>query len=326
MSLLEASADADPRASNHGGHTPTPTPPPDPHDSGLFAESLYPDGLLEPSNLYPDPSRGQPLWSRFDWYECTVENVDDERVPLALAIALGGSVARRPGRNGYAQGWEVSTSDGEVLALVYGRSARAGEVHISVPGAACLAAVPVIRRLWPLHGVSRVDSACDFIADFEHLDALALSFAQDRGLSYRLVTDSDGGATRYIGSPRSELMVRLYKKTEQLRAKHPDQADQVPDGVVRAEAQARPGKRALKQAVATFVPDDVWGLAQWSALFAVSILALEPVRTSTHFRRSSDWTRSLHWLGQQYGPMVQERRDEVGREAVAAEVLRKLGI
>jgi hypothetical protein len=266
------------------------------------------------------------LQARFDWYAATFEDLDDERVPASLALAVGGSVTRGKGRNGYAAGWDVLAADGALLAQVYGRSARIGEVHISIPGGGCDVLVPLVRRLWPTHRVARADSAIDFLADFAVLDASALRFAEDRGLSFRLVTDSHGGATRYLGSPRSEVMVRLYKKSEQLRALHPDQAESVPDGVVRAEVQVRPGKRAAKEAASYLTADDLWGLSEWSAHFAVQILDLEPVRTVTHFRRASSWSRTLHYLGLQYGPVVEARIAEVGREAVVDELLSALRV
>lgn len=288
----------DPRRSNHGGHIP--------HAVGRVA-ALQDGGTC-----------------RFDWYEMTADGLDDGRCAPALAIALGAEVRAGKGRNGYGRA-EVVERGGDVLATVYGGSARAGEVHIVTTGLACDEVVPVVRRLWPEHRVSRADSALDFRADFELLDRVALKFAETRGLRHSLFTSSDGGATRYVGSPRSEGMARLYKKSEQLRAMHPEVAAEVPSFVVRAEFVARPGKRAAKEALARMEPADVWGLAGWSQEFAALVLELDPVRTSTHFRRPSDWWRSMHFLGVQYAPMVQKRAGEEGAEAVAAEVLAHLG-
>lgn len=300
---------AGPPSSNHGGHTP-------PQRGTNGVQRLSPQ----------DPYFQGQIEGRIDWYQATFDDLDDERVPTTLALALGATVRRGKGRLGYAAGWDVVGVGDEALATVLGRSARLGEVHVIVTGSACDAVVPVLRRLWPLHRVSRADAAVDFLADFEHLDALALAFATDRGISYRLVTDSSGGATRYVGSPRSEVMVRLYKKSEELRQKYPEQAHEVPDGIVRAECQVRPGKREVKAAAAWMSSDELWGLAEWSALFAVSILNLAPIRTSTHFRRQSDWSRMLHWLGKQYGPAIAARSAEVGRQAAVLEVLDAVGL
>lgn len=263
--------------------------------------------------------------ARFDWYEVTMDDLDDGRVPAALALSLGARTSQGRGRNGYGT-CTVIERDGDALAHVYGGSARIGEVHVTVTSESCDEVVPLIRRLWPAHRVSRFDSSIDFEIDFNELDALALEFAQARGLSHRFITDSDGGATRYLGAPSSELRVRVYRKTEQLRAMHPERAHEVPDGVVRVELQARPGKREAKERASTMSADDAWGLGRWTRDFAGQFLAIDARRTATHIRRPSDWSRSLHWLSQQYSPMIQRRIDEVGRDAVVAEVLEALGV
>jgi hypothetical protein len=184
----------------------------------------------------------------------------------------------------------------------------------------------VLRRMWPAHWISRADSSVDFSADFAELDAVAVAFAEDRGLSFRLVSDSAGGATRYLGAPSSELRVRVYKKSEQLRALHPEAVDSIPDGIVRVELQARPGKRAVKERAATMTADGLWGLGAWSQIFAAQILGFEAERVPTHFRRPSDWTRALHYLGKQYAPMVARRVEEVGSEQARRELLLALGV
>lgn len=258
-----------------------------------------------------------PTGTRFDWYQATFDRLDDGRVPAGLALALGGSVVRGKARNGYAAAWDVLVG-GDVLASVYGHSAREGEVHVQASGSGCDPVVPVLRRLWPTHRLSRVDSSLDFRADFSQLDLVAVDFAAQRSLRHRLVTDSEGGATRYIGAPSSEVRVRIYKKSEQLRQAFPEQADTVPDGVVRAEVQVRPGKRDVKAAAARLAPDDVWGMAQWTSDLAGSLLGFQPARLTTHYRRVSDHARILAVLGLQYGPAFGRRVDEVGR-AIAVE-------
>lgn len=263
--------------------------------------------------------------TRFDWYEATFDNSDDESAAVRLGIALGGRPHRGKARNGYAVCWDIQAG-GVVLAQVYGRSARLGEVHVSITSEACDEGVPVLRRLFPAHRVSRADSSLDLAAEFGALDQQVLEFATARGLSHRLITGSDGGATRYVGSPRSEVRMRLYKKTEQLRSLHPDRAGEIPEGIVRFELQTRPGKRAVKEQVSVMNADDLWGASAWSAELAALMLSIEAERVSTHFRRPSDWARSLHFLGVQYGPMVRRRSEEVGQTEALRELVAALGI
>lgn len=264
------------------------------------------------------------LQSRFDWYSATFDTLEDDRVPRALAAVFDAAVTLSKGKMGYAHMHTIERDD-RVLARVFSGSARLGEVHVVVTSDACDKVVPLIRRLWPDHRVSRVDSAVDFSADFAALDDLALSFADARRLSYRLVTDSDGGATRYLGSPSSEVMVRIYKKSEQLRRLHPEQAAEVPDGIVRVELQLRPSSK-MKSRVASMTSDDVFGLSQWTTDFAAEFLHFEAERVPTHFRQPSDWLRAMHWIGQQYGPSVIRRVEQVGMDRAKQEVLAALGL
>lgn len=266
-----------------------------------------------------------PLGCRFDWYESTHDHADEGLIASQLAAVTGGRVEQGKGRNGYAVSYAVVRDDDE-LVRVYGRAARFGEVHIVTSSESCDEIVPIIRRLWPNHRVSRADVSVDFAADFDLLDQRAVAFASASGVSFRLVTDSAGGATRYLGAPSSESRVRVYRKTEQLRALHPDRAAMIPDGIVRVEGQFRPGKRDVKEQASTMQPDDFWGFGQWTQRFAFDLLGVEAERVPTHFRRPSDWARALHFLGQQYGPMVQRRATDVGVEQAVAELLTALGV
>jgi hypothetical protein len=290
---------ADPRASNTGVTPPLPGPP---------------------------PPLGAGLRSRFDWYEMTADGLDDGRVPVALALALGASVTPGKGRNGYGRA-DVLKRGEDVLAIVYGGSSRPGEVHVVTTGSSCDDVVPILRRLYPAHRVSRADAALDFGGDFDALDAQLVTFCTSgRQLKHELIVNSEGGATRYVGGRTSEVRLRLYKKSEQLRAQHPDRAHEIPSGIVRVEVQVRPGKRAVKEAAAGLRPDDLFGMGEWSAEYAREVLRLDPVRTATNFRRPSDWSRAVYFLGRQYGPMVELRVAERGLEATRLEVLRALGL
>jgi hypothetical protein len=256
----------------------------------------------------------------------TADGLDDGRVAAALALSTGATVLPGKGRNGYGRA-EVVQRDEDVLAVVYGGSARTGEVHLVTTGTACDEVVPILRRLWPQHRLSRADAALDFAGDFDELDAQLVAFCrQGRQLKHELIVNSEGGATRYVGGRTSEVRLRLYKKSEQLRALHPDRAHEVPDGIVRVEVQVRPGKRATKEIAAMLGPDDMFGLGEWSAQYAAEVLLLHPERTPTNFRRPSDWSRGVHYLGLQWSPMIAARVEQKGLEATRAEVLRALGL
>lgn len=266
-----------------------------------------------------------PLGCRFDWYESTHDGLDEGLMASKFAAALRGRVTTGKGRNGYAI-CHVVTRDDDELVRVYGRSARFGEVHLQVSSESCDEVVPLIRKWWPKHRISRADVSVDFAADFAELDSRAVELAERRGISHRLVTDSDGGATRYLGAPSSENRVRVYRKSEQLRALHPDRAAEIPDGVVRVELQSRPGKSEVKARAATMTADEFWGFGEWTKVFAAEMLGIEAERVATHFRRPSEWARMLHFLGQQYRPAIERRSEVVGRDQTVSEVLAALGL
>ena len=266
-----------------------------------------------------------PLGCRFDWYESTHDGLDEGLIASQLAAATGARVVQGKGRNGYAVSFAVVRGDDE-LVRVYGRSARFGEVHLVTTSESCDEVVPLIRRLWPEHRVSRADVSVDFATDFDQLDAEAVALVEQRNVSHRLMTNSHGGATRYLGAQSSEISVRVYKKSEQLRALHPDRVSTIPDGIVRVELVARPGKRVVKDHAAHLEPDEFWGLGQWTLHFASELLGVDAERVPTHFRRPSEHARALHFLGQQYGPMMQRRALDVGVEQAVSELLDALGL
>lgn len=262
---------------------------------------------------------------RFDWYEVTFDDADEGLVSSQLAATLGARLVQHKGRNGYAIAYAVVRGEDE-LCRVFGRSARFGEVHVEVTGESCDEVVPIIRERWPAHRVSRVDSSYDFLEDFSRLDWRAVRFAEERGVSYRLITDSAGGATRYLGSRTSEASVLVYKKSEELRAKYPARADKVPDGLVRIELCFRPSKRATKERAATMSPDELWGFSRWAKHFAAEFLNVSAASVPTHSRRPSEWSRLLATLERQYAPGVQRRVLEVGGAEVLEDLLRAFGI
>lgn len=262
----------------------------------------------------------QELRARWDWYAATIDGLEDGQVGTTLALVFGASVVHSRARYGYAHSEQVKRGD-EVLATVYERSARPGEVHVVVSSAACDEVVPVLRRRYPVHRVTRADSALDFVADFEPLDRRLVAFAKDRGITHRLFTNSEGGATRYLGSPRSEAELRFYKKSEQLRQVYPERAATVPDGTVRFEIEMKPNKREAKEALALASADEAWGFSKWSQELAGIVLGIDAPRIATHFRRPSDDDRAMHFLLQQYGPMMRRRALEHGLDAFLAELV-----
>lgn len=263
--------------------------------------------------------------SRFDWYQATFESLDDGRAAPNIALSLGGRVVFAKPLYGYTRAWAIERNN-EVLATVFEGSNRAGEIHIQTTSDSCDEVVPLIRSLWPSHRVSRADAAIDFEADYDRIHDAALAFAKERNLAWSEIKNSEGGATFRVGSPSSERYVKVYKKSEELRAKHPERADEIPDGIVRAELVIRPSKHQAKEKLASMSPTDTWGLGKWTQDFAQTLLGFDSERVQIRFKKPSDWSRSLHYLGLQYSPMISKRLETHDYDDVLDEVLSVLGL
>lgn len=264
------------------------------------------------------------IMPRFDWYSATLSDSHGAEVANKLARVTNAGISLGKGRFGYRRKYALE-HDGETLVNVYSDSATPGEVHIEIMSVGCDKYVQEVRQLWPLHRVSRADSAEDFLGDFEELKKRCIAFAEERSIKHRLVQDSDGGATLYLGATSSEYMVRLYKKSEQLRAKFPQRSD-IPDGVLRLELQARPSKSQKKERLATMEAGDLFGLSKWTSSLANEVLGQSVEYVKLDVAPASDWSNLLFHLSKQYSPSILRRLETHSPDEVYGEVLQALGL
>ena len=299
---------------------------------------------------------------RFDWYAATIDEGDSEKIARHLGHSLGIEVQPCKPVKPWGRAHALVV-DGEVVARVFGygiaRDSDRSTPRLSVPnveaaspspiaavsshsdapdvGAGlcqvvvtsthCDRLVPVVRRLWPAHRVARADAAYDFALQFAELDRKALTFALDQGITWRLVTDSAGGATRYLGATSSEVMLRVYDKRAEVLSRTPELVDGVPDLWTRVEVQVRPGKSDQKWRLGVATPEEAFGFSRWSALFAAMHLDLEPITEATHVRRPDDVTRHFWYLGSQYAPALRRfEKEGVDRQELARRALEALGL
>lgn len=266
------------------------------------------------------------LGARFDWYACTWDESHPRQAARHLAALLGCEVSDTKGMRGYSTGYLLHRGDDTVCKVFgFGRNAP-DEVHLQSSSDACDVVVPAVRSMYPGHRVTRADSALDFRASFTELEPTAIAFAEQKGLQHGGFTDSEGGASRRLGSMRSESFVVLYKKSEQLRSLDRSRAHTVEAGIVRAEFRIKPEKRATKSLIANSTADELWGYSGWGKEFAEKVLDLRPARTQTHYSRPTDFARAAYWMGEQYRRTWGHRAQEVGIEQARSEALRLLGL
>lgn len=253
---------------------------------------------------------------RFDWYQPTVrENpivIVDE---LLGSIAPDGEVVEGKGRHNYHQSFTVNDREGQRVAVVLCGGPN-GDPNVTASGPVCDSFVPFVRERWPVHRVTRADVAEDFAGEgvYEHLEGVCRAVAAAHNVKGRAIVPDqlEDGRTYYMGAPTSDVRVRLYDKTAEVR-RHlaPAQAALVPDHRVRLEAQVRPRKE-WKEAASQLEPRTFWGFAGWTRELAAKALALEVERITMQAGRETDYDRALRFLITQYGPTLQRMHAEHG--------------
>jgi hypothetical protein len=253
---------------------------------------------------------------RFDWYQATIP-----AHPLALVDALladlapDGQVIPGAGRHNYHQSFTINDASGHRVALVLAGGPN-GDPNATGSGPITDAFVQSVRSRWPSHNVTRFDSSEDFCAvgSWDVLERTCRTLAADMGIKGRAIVPDDpaDGRTYYMGAPTSDVRVRLYEKTAELRRSlPPSRWGEVPDNVVRLEAQVRPRKQH-KAVAAAVNPVQAWGFSRWTAELALRAMALEVERIEMQAGRESDDQRAWRFMLKQYGPLLRRHASEVG--------------
>jgi len=243
---------------------------------------------------------------RFDWYQATVPENPVVLVEALLAkLAPDGSIEEGPGRHNYRQSFTVRDRDRERVALVLAGGPN-GDPNVTASGGACDAFVPALRAEWSAHRVTRADVAEDFAAEgaYEALERCCRAVATSAGVKGRSIVPDDpaDGRTYYMGSPSSDVRVRLYDKTAESRRHLPPEAHaSIPDHWARLEVQVRPRKQ-WKQAAAMLDARHFWGFSGWTTDLAAQALKLDVERITMQAGRESDHDRAVRFMIQQYGP------------------------
>lgn len=239
---------------------------------------------------------------KFDWYQATIPEASDIATD-ALRSGLPGCKDVRTcdkGGNGYLNSVVFLDSRGGEL----GRMMTGGNAHPNFRSTShrAPAAARLIRDVWPVHRVTRMDVALDYTGEgvFDHLHGIAHAVAERNRLKTGLMLQPDlleRGRTYRIGSPTSPVMVRLYEKG--LHESQTRGRDEDPDWT-RLELQVRPQK-AAKAVFASVEPAAAWGASRWTSQLIEAVMGEEPARIDVNPRQESEWERTQASLVQQYG-------------------------
>lgn len=253
---------------------------------------------------------------RFDWYQATIaENPIVIVDTLKNALAANGSVVEGRGRHNYHQSFRILDSAGNRLAEVLAGGAN-GNPNVMASGEDTPNFVSVIRNCWPVHRVTRFDSAEDFAEQgaLEGLESICRGVAKDLNIKGRTVVPDDPteGRTYYLGAPSSDTRVRLYDKTAESRAKLPESRhSDVPDNWARLEIQVRPRKEWRAYA-AQATPEQAWGFSRWTHVLAERALSLSIDRINMYLGKESDDERAFRFMVKQYGRVLERMFRDVG--------------
>jgi hypothetical protein len=200
--------------------------------------------------------------------------------------------------------------------------------HAVVSGEFAQAGSELIRASFPEHKVSRVDVRQDFGGEgaYDAIQPALLDAAQRHRVKVNTAGDhllTMKGRTCYVGSPKSNVMMRLYDKAEQLRAQLavPRGACPVayglvagiPEHLARLEAQIRPKTAEQKAAFATMEPVEALGAAHWmrEVWKIVAGLELQPVKLGQVWR-PADHERAYRFLLGQYARVFRQMHQDLG--------------
>lgn len=215
--------------------------------------------------------------------------------------------------------------------LLYGGSGNNGRPHVIASGDDARELAGLIRSVWPArlapgsqggHYVTRMDAAIDYddAEAWGRLYGIAVDLAKQKNL--RLGTVGDWitpddervhGRTLYVGSPSSDVQVRLYEKGMQQREALADplEAAMVSRNWIRLEVRVRPQRDARHRA-ATSTPAEAFGYALWTRDLLQQVEGLDVERVAMDAPRETDDERAISYMVQQYGKTMTRLAMSVG--------------
>lgn len=243
----------------------------------------------------------------FDWYQASIHAPEDNIIE-AIIEHYGASMVSVRGIPQYDQsiGFCIPCYEEPVCELSFGGN-QGAVPHVKATGHFAPSLATLIRRHWPAHSVSRVDSAYDFVGAglYDQLRPILDGFHHSHGIFRNEMGFPENGRTYYLGSPKSPVRLRCYEKDKERQAK----GLPFTDGHLRLELQVRPLTRE-KTKFAALDAAEIWGAAKWSRLVVNKVLAQspEPIKREPTMSKSSEqiladvfsqYARRLHEVGEE---------------------------
>jgi hypothetical protein len=242
---------------------------------------------------------------RFDWYECTVDQSADEFI-ASLIDGLDGTFKPGRGRQGYAHGCSIERDDRKLCEVWWGGDTQKDTAHAFASSDTAPAFAEFMRKLYPVHAVTRCDICSDWDEQglYERLHRLGVELADRYNLKYRPVEEKRRGVslgrTLYIGSLSSPHFMRVYEKGLEQAAK----GVQASPHWVRVESVIKPAKKPQRLAVASLQPLELVGVSPFGRDYWSRLLGFEAEAFELHHSMPGDVDRALDVLCRQYGKVL----------------------
>lgn len=227
-----------------------------------------------------------------DWYSGTInEGVDN--IIETLCDDLGGTEIRPtagPPQYDACHGIFSADPNPEPLLIVAHGGNNDAAPHFRARGFRAEAACRLIRQHFPVHKVSRLDVAIDFIEPgiYELISGKMAAIHKRSGIRTRTINHDvpEMGRTHYLGARSSRVMTRLYEKDKQLEQAGKSFAL----GHTRLEAEIKPKGSADRLKWASVGLEDAWGGSPATAQLVREVLSLgpEPIRREPQKMRSEE--------------------------------------
>lgn len=245
---------------------------------------------------------------KFDWYTASIDQRPQEVVDGLLSKLRFASVEDGRPRYGYRHAHRIRSGLTEHCNVMYGGKAVGDAVLVDTSGKDAAEVSGVVRELFPDHRVTRADVAGDYIASnaFDLLTGIGKGVADEYRLKVGMAGDwyrGKEGRTLYVGSPKSDVFVRIYEKGIQLGGD---------PNWVRLEAKVCPDgpSRALASKMR---PEEFFGFRGWTCevLKRLGYEDVERIKAGTQWRQP-DHHRAYKAMLKQYGATLRHLLEDAG--------------
>lgn len=217
----------------------------------------------------------------------------------------------------YEANWLMLDEHGKrVLSVKHGGS---NHPHVECKNERSAVVASVLRRHFD-HLPTRLDSAYDLTSPSAFLDLyrIALQFEAkgwDLFQSGGRVEHPTHGTTLYLGSRKSERMIRIYQRGLKIAKELGLTASDIPESLrhyVRIELEFKPDKRLARELAATLSPAQIWGGSPRTRAFVKQALSIDAEPVKMNFKREPSQERAMRFLAKQYGPAIVRQVELLG--------------